>query len=92
MPCCATKEPYARRLRIGVEWRQRLQEAEMGEKETMTGPDVAAERRAGTLSVSGTPGGSQTASLAGKLANPVETPGAEELAAKGPNAVNVKLA
>jgi hypothetical protein len=64
----------------------------MGEKESMTGPDVAAERRSGTLTVSGTPGGSQTANLAGKLADSVEAPGAEELGAKGPNAINVKLA
>jgi hypothetical protein len=69
----------------------------LGEKETMAATEVAA--RSGTLNVSATPGGSQTASLTGKVPNLVETPGGDDLAddggtndRKGLNAVNVKLA
>ena len=63
----------------------------MGEKETGTTADEA--RKSGTLNVSATPGGSVTASLAGKATagGPLgEGPGGaapDEL-----NAINVKLA
>jgi hypothetical protein len=72
----------------------------MGEKETMAGADAGA--RSGTLNVSATPGGSQSASLMGRAASLAETPAGEDQSAdladqgsnerKGPNAVNVKLA
>ena len=72
----------------------------MGEKETGTTENAGA--RSGSLNVSATPGGSQTASLAGRAAGLAPTPPGENQSAdpadpvssdlKGPNAVNVKLA
>ena len=66
----------------------------MGEKETMSAADTMA--RSGGQHVPASPGGSQTASLTGKAASPADPSddagGDGSSSAKGPNAVNVKLA